>query len=139
MSRRGHRHERETRRPTALAVEGVSHATPQLEIAVREVRTVTGLMDGSDDQNGNRGSRVAGAGEGRCRRLNWPDLDRSPGMAIKGNVILCDECGRQISMPMELVPGGKQSLDERVRAYAIEKGWIYTDQRHICPEHKSAV
>jgi len=60
-------------------------------------------------------------------------------MAIKGNVILCEECGRQISMPMELEPGGKQSLDERVRAYAIEKGWISTDRRHICPEHNSAV
>ena len=55
-------------------------------------------------------------------------------MAIKGNVISCDECGRQISMPMDLEPGGKQSLDERVRDHATEEGWTYTDQRHICPE-----
>jgi hypothetical protein len=58
-------------------------------------------------------------------------------MAIKGNVISCDECGRQISMPMEPEPGGKQSLDERVRVQATQEGWVYTDQRHICPDHNS--
>jgi hypothetical protein len=42
-------------------------------------------------------------------------------MAIKGNVISCDECGRQISMPMDLEPGGKQSLDERVRTNATRR------------------
>ena len=56
-------------------------------------------------------------------------------MTIKGNVISCDECGRQISMPMELEPGGKQSLDERVRDFAAEEGWTYADQGHFCPEH----
>ena len=56
-------------------------------------------------------------------------------MTIKGNVISCDECGRQISMPMELESGGKQSLDERVRDYAAQEGWTYTDQGHFCPVH----
>jgi hypothetical protein len=56
-------------------------------------------------------------------------------VTIKGNVISCDECGRQISMPMEPEPGGKQSLDERVRVDAAQEGWTYTDQRHVCPEH----
>jgi hypothetical protein len=60
-------------------------------------------------------------------------------MAIKGNVVSCDECGRQISMPMELERGGKQSLDERVRIHAAQEGWAYTDQRHICPDCNSAV
>ena len=55
-------------------------------------------------------------------------------MAVKGNVISCDVCGRQISMPMEPGAGGKQSLDERVRDHATEQGWAYTDQRHICPQ-----
>lgn len=58
-------------------------------------------------------------------------------MVVKGNVISCDECGRQMSMPMEVEAGGKQSLDERVRAHAIEQGWTNTDQGHVCPEHRS--
>jgi hypothetical protein len=56
-------------------------------------------------------------------------------VTIRGNVISCDECGRQISMPMELEPGGKRSLDERVRDYAAQEGWTYTGQGHFCPEH----
>lgn len=56
-------------------------------------------------------------------------------MTVKGNVISCDECGRQMSMPMEAGAGGKQSLDERVRAHAAEQGWTSTDQGHLCPEH----
>jgi hypothetical protein len=54
-------------------------------------------------------------------------------MAIKGNVITCDECGRQISMPMESGAEGKQSLDQRVRDHVIQEGWT-TDQRHMCPK-----
>ena len=56
-------------------------------------------------------------------------------MAIKGNVISCDECGRQISMPMELEPDGKRSLDERVRVHSAQEGWTHADQRHLCPDH----
>jgi hypothetical protein len=60
-------------------------------------------------------------------------------MDIKGNVISCDECGRQISTTMVLESAGKQSLDERVRAHATEKRWTYSDQWHICPERNSEV
>jgi hypothetical protein len=56
-------------------------------------------------------------------------------MAIKGNVISCDECGRQFSMPMEPGFEGKQSLDARVRVHAAQEGWTCTDQRHICLDH----
>lgn len=55
-------------------------------------------------------------------------------MGIKGNVIVCEECGRQISVPMER-DAGKLSLDERVRLYAAEKGWTWTDHHHLCPDH----
>jgi hypothetical protein len=53
-------------------------------------------------------------------------------MAIRGNVIWCDECGCQISMPMEW-EGGKRSLDERVRAFAIGQGWICGNGVDFCP------
>jgi hypothetical protein len=49
-------------------------------------------------------------------------------MTIEGNVISCDACGRQISMPMKLQPEGKQpegkqSLDAQVCKWAVgEKG-----------------
>jgi hypothetical protein len=56
-------------------------------------------------------------------------------VTIKGNVISCDECGRQISAPME-PDGGKQSLDELVRAYAANQGWTLTDEADICPDHQ---
>jgi hypothetical protein len=54
-------------------------------------------------------------------------------MTIKGNVMLCDVCGRQVSMPMERGVGHKQSLDERVRSYAQEQGWQHTEQADRCP------
>jgi hypothetical protein len=57
-------------------------------------------------------------------------------MTIEGNVISCDACGRQIGMPMEAEPPGKQSLDERVREWAIKhEGWSHTDQGELCPDH----
>jgi hypothetical protein len=58
-------------------------------------------------------------------------------MTVKGNVISCDECGRQISMPMESESGGKQSLDERAREHATREGWKQTDGTHLCPDHGS--
>jgi hypothetical protein len=57
-------------------------------------------------------------------------------MTVKGNVISCDECGRQISMPMELGAGSKRSLDERVRTWAAnEAGWGHTGRGDFCPDH----
>jgi hypothetical protein len=57
-------------------------------------------------------------------------------MTVEGNVISCDDCVRQISMPMESKPTGKQSLDERVRGYAINhEGWRHTADGDICPGH----
>ena len=53
-------------------------------------------------------------------------------MTVKGNVMLCDTCGRQVSMPMERGVGHKQSLDERVRSYAEEQGWEHTEQGDRC-------
>ena len=55
-------------------------------------------------------------------------------MTVKGNVMLCDACGRQVSMPMERGVGHKQSLNERVRTYAEEQGWKHTEQGDLCPE-----
>ena len=54
-------------------------------------------------------------------------------MTIAGNVISCDECGRQMSLSTEPQPTGKQSLDERVRAYALEQGWTSVDGHDFCP------
>jgi hypothetical protein len=57
-------------------------------------------------------------------------------MTTKGNVISCDDCGRQLSLPMgEANLVGKQSLDQRVRDYALQEGWTVTDQGHLCPDH----
>jgi hypothetical protein len=60
-----------------------------------------------------------------------------PGV-VKGNVIFCDECKRQMSMPMEIGAGGKQSLDERVRAWAAVGGWAFAEGKDYCPEPFSA-
>jgi hypothetical protein len=57
-------------------------------------------------------------------------------MTIKGNVMVCDECGRQISMPMERDAGARQSLNERVRAHAEALGWRHAGQRDSCPDHR---
>ena len=54
-------------------------------------------------------------------------------MASNGNVISCDECGRQMSMPMDSGGGGKESLDERVRAFAIGRGWTCGYGVDFCP------
>jgi hypothetical protein len=59
-------------------------------------------------------------------------------MTIKGNVLVCDECGRQVSMPMERDAGAKQSLDERVRVHAEELGWQHAGQQDLCPDHTGA-
>jgi hypothetical protein len=57
-------------------------------------------------------------------------------MSIKGNVVSCDACGRQVSMPMELGGGSKCSLDQRVRVYAVEEqGWRHTAQGDFCSDH----
>jgi hypothetical protein len=55
-------------------------------------------------------------------------------MAIAGNVISCDECGRQISMPMAREPAGKLSLEERVRTYALSQGWTCAYGVDFCPK-----
>jgi hypothetical protein len=55
-------------------------------------------------------------------------------VAIAGNVTTCDDCGRQLSMPME-PDGSKESLDERVRSFAVEVGWRHTDHGDFCPDH----
>jgi hypothetical protein len=56
-------------------------------------------------------------------------------MTIRGNVMVCDECGRQVSMPMLGTAGAKQSLNERVRSYTEALGWRRTVQRDLCPDH----
>jgi hypothetical protein len=56
-------------------------------------------------------------------------------MTIKGNVLVCDECGRQVSMPMQRGAGAKQSLDARVRVHAEERGWQHAGQLDFCPDH----
>ena len=43
-------------------------------------------------------------------------------MAVKGNVISCDECGRQVSMPMELEPDGKRSLGGVAQTERVGQG-----------------
>ena len=63
----------------------------------------------------------------RCR-------SRPAQVTIKGNVMVCDACGRQVSMPMDQGGGSKQSLDARVRSYAQELGWMHTEQTDLCPE-----
>jgi hypothetical protein len=54
-------------------------------------------------------------------------------VGIAGNVISCDECGRQMSMPMERDPATKDSLEARVRAYAVEQGWTCAYGLDFCP------
>jgi hypothetical protein len=54
-------------------------------------------------------------------------------MTVEGNVISCDECGRQISMPMELEPEGKQSLDERVRVHSAHEAGL-TPIKRTCAQ-----
>jgi hypothetical protein len=54
-------------------------------------------------------------------------------MAVNGNVITCDECGRQMSMPMESDFVEKESLENRVRAYAISQGWTSGYGVDFCP------
>jgi hypothetical protein len=61
------------------------------------------------------------------------DLDY---VTIRGNVMVCDECGRQVSMPMGQKDGGKQSLDERVRSYAAELSWRRFEGEDSCPDHQ---
>jgi hypothetical protein len=56
-------------------------------------------------------------------------------VAIQGNVLICDECGRQVSMPMERAAGAKQSLTERVRSHAEALGWRNAGQLDFCPDH----
>jgi hypothetical protein len=56
-------------------------------------------------------------------------------MTIKGNVLVCDECGRQVSMPMQRDAGAKESLDARVRVHAVELGWQHAGQLDSCPDH----
>lgn len=60
-------------------------------------------------------------------------------MAINGNVIRCDECGRQISMPMELDASGKKSLEERVRSFATSQGWTCGNGIDFCPTTPRAI
>jgi hypothetical protein len=55
-------------------------------------------------------------------------------MTVRGNVMVCDECGRQLSVPMERDAGGKQSLDEHVRSYVQELGWRHTEDGDFCPQ-----
>jgi hypothetical protein len=50
--------------------------------------------------------------------------------------MVCDECGRQVSMRMEGTAGAKQSLNERVRSYAEALGWHKAGQRDLCPDHE---
>jgi hypothetical protein len=57
-------------------------------------------------------------------------------MTIRGNVMVCDQCGRQVSMRMEGTAGAKQSLNERVRSYAEALGWHKAGQRDLCPDHE---
>jgi hypothetical protein len=59
-------------------------------------------------------------------------------VTIKGNVVRCDACGRQVSMPMERGARHKRSLDERVRSYALEQGWQHTEQVDLCPDEPRA-
>jgi hypothetical protein len=60
-------------------------------------------------------------------------------VTVNGNVMVCDECRRQVSMPMERESGAKQSLNERVRFYAVtELGWRHTENGDFCPEHLGA-
>jgi hypothetical protein len=57
-------------------------------------------------------------------------------VTVRGNVVACDRCGRQIGMPMEAQSGGKQSLDALVLEWAAgEEGWRHTDQGDFCPDH----
>ena len=59
-------------------------------------------------------------------------------MTVRGNVVACDRCGRQIGMPMEAQSGGKQSLDAQVLEWAASKGGgRHTDQGDFCPDHIS--
>jgi hypothetical protein len=63
-------------------------------------------------------------------------LGKETQMTTKGNVISCDNCGRQLSLPMaETNLQGKQSLDQRVRDYALQEGWKVTGDGHLCPDH----
>jgi hypothetical protein len=60
-------------------------------------------------------------------------------MTIEGNVISCDACGRQVSMPMKSQHSkGTQSLDAQVCKWAVgEKGWNRNNQGDFCPDHMS--
>ncbi len=54
-------------------------------------------------------------------------------MTVNGNVIRCDECGRQLSVPMETGAGRKKSFEDRVRAFAIGQGWTCGYGVDFCP------
>jgi uncharacterized protein CbrC (UPF0167 family) len=57
-------------------------------------------------------------------------------MTIKGNVVTCDECGRQIGVPMEAKTGGQRPLDQRVCDWAVgDAGGAHTYQGDLCPDH----
>jgi hypothetical protein len=55
-------------------------------------------------------------------------------MTIKGNVISCEECGRQMSVPME-PDSSKESLEDRARRFAADEGWGHTNREDYCPVH----
>jgi hypothetical protein len=55
-------------------------------------------------------------------------------MTIKGNVISCEECGRQMSVPME-PDSSKESIEDRARRFAADEGWGHTNREDYCPIH----
>jgi hypothetical protein len=64
------------------------------------------------------------------------DRSRPRHVSVHGNVMVCDNCGRQVSMPMEQGSSHKQTLTARVREHFITRdGWQQTEQGVFCPDH----
>jgi hypothetical protein len=59
-------------------------------------------------------------------------------VAVKANVVSCDSCGQQLSMPIALKHAGRRDLEEGARAHAAGWGWECALGGDFCPVHRMA-
>jgi hypothetical protein len=57
---------------------------------------------------------------------------------VKANVVLCDSCGQQLSMPVALKHAGRRDLEDGARAHAAGWGWECSAGGDFCPVHRMA-
>jgi hypothetical protein len=60
-------------------------------------------------------------------------------MGVAGNVVTCDKCGRQWSIPLDVDDGKNGSRDEQVREIAETLGWTFVGSDARCPYEQSTV